>query len=117
MATAGHIAEAKTARGRAAKKLHHIEVHPAKNGGHTVQHHYHSDGMAYHEPDIFAFGEGPETISHLMDHLGVKENAMLAHLKGGNEEEAGGESEQDKGRRTPAEKGHAHSEAEEKGED
>lgn len=88
----GYEIRSAQARPKGRKSLHHIEIKNAKNGGHVVSHHYESDGMAYHKPDEYAFGSGPETVHHLMDHLGVKENEMIAHLKGGDEEEPVGHS-------------------------
>ena len=67
-----------------AKKLHHIEIHPAENGGHTVQHHYkeemsrsrdaHAGMMMRHvEPEHHVFGpdEGHEMLAHVANHLNV----------------------------------------------
>lgn len=83
---AGEIRESKTKSTMKSHKLSHMEVRPAENGGAVVTHHYESAtrGLAdhYKPPDVFAFGKGPEVVHHLMDHLGVKENEMMAHLKG-----------------------------------
>lgn len=90
-------AEASTPKGSSAKKLDRLEVKPAKNGGHVVEHHFDNSGSGvfYHRPDVHAFGSGPEVIHHLMDHLGVKKNEMIAHFKGKTDEneEKGGEKE------------------------
>jgi hypothetical protein len=52
------------------RRLHHIEVHPAKNGGHTVEHHYtQDDGLTYREPDVYAFQNAKETLKHLAGEL------------------------------------------------
>lgn len=57
-------------RGR--KKLHHLEIHPAKNGGHMVMHHYHSE-RGYMEPATHVFGpeQGEEMMAHVMKHAKV----------------------------------------------
>jgi len=93
MAYAGELKTASTSDRKAAKKLDRITIKPAKNGGHSVEHHYQQNGMgAYHEPDVYAFGSGPETIAHLNDHLGVKENKKVGKLKGDNEAKPGGKA-------------------------
>ena len=78
-----------TAKGREMEKkhmakepkheLHHIEIHPAENGGHTVEHHYKPTStksgafMERPEPEIHVFGksEHNKMISHLKEHLGI----------------------------------------------
>lgn len=82
----GEYREAKSSAGRTANKIDHLEVKPAENGGHVVTHHYENTGMEYRKPDVHAFGAGPETIHHLMDHLGVKENELIDHLHGESDE-------------------------------
>lgn len=68
------MAEAKhETRGR--KKIHHLEIHPGKNGGHAVHHHHvHTDGH-YSEPEIHVFGEseGHEMMKHIAKHAKVKD--------------------------------------------
>lgn len=77
------IREAKGAQGTAKKKLDHIRVRKAKNGGHMVEHHYQNQGMGpYQEPDVYAFGEGPEVVAHLNKHLGISENRAASKMKG-----------------------------------
>lgn len=77
------VREAKSAQGTAKKKLDHIRIRPAKNGGHMVEHHYQNQGMGpYHEPDVYAFGDGPEVVAHLNDHLGISENKKVSKMKG-----------------------------------
>lgn len=68
-----------------AKMLHHIEIHPAENGGHTVSHHYremsrdpkaHSGvSMMHHEPETHVFGkeEGHDMLAHVANHLKIAE--------------------------------------------
>jgi hypothetical protein len=103
------------------KKLSHIEVRPAKNEGHTVTHHYHPSDTAFHQPDVYAFGEGPETVHHLMDHLGVKENEMISHLQGMDEEfdteEPGGKPDHEEADKEPKYKHYKSTRSEERGED
>ena len=72
---------ASTSSRKAPSKLDHIRVKSAKNGGFTVEHHYQNDGgsATYKQPDIYAFGDGPETAAHLNDHLGVKENKKISN--------------------------------------
>ena len=71
MALAESRMEKHETRGR--KKLHHLEVHPAHNGGHMVMHHYHSSG-AYQEPATHVFGpdQGHEMMAHIAKHAKVK---------------------------------------------
>jgi hypothetical protein len=83
---------ASTSSKPAKKKLDHIRVAPAKNGGFTVEHHYKNGMGAYHEPDIYAFGKGPEVTSHLNDHLGlsVSQNKKIASSSNANYKETPG---------------------------
>lgn len=61
-------------RGR--KKLHHMEIHPAKNGGHMVMHHF-ASGSGYQEPQTHVFGpeQGEEMMAHVAKHAKVKMDA------------------------------------------
>lgn len=62
-------------------EMHHMEIHPAENGGHTVMHHFKhkaSKSGAFREtpePEHHVFGpnEGHEMLAHVANHLGVKE--------------------------------------------
>lgn len=76
---AGHateVREAKEPEKRSYRKIHHIEIEKVKgeNGGHIVRHHYHADGMSYHEPSthIFGKGDGEEMMTHIAKHMGVE---------------------------------------------
>ena len=71
MAHAMATVEREETRGR--KKLHHLEIHPAKNGGHMVMHHFSSD-RGYQEPATHVFGpdEGEEMMAHVAKHAKVK---------------------------------------------
>ena len=70
-----------TAKGRAMEKkheLHHMEIHPAENGGHTVQHHFKSKRgkgpfMEHPEPEHHVFGpeDHEKMMSHISEHLGL----------------------------------------------
>lgn len=55
------------------KKIDHLRVHHADNGGHIVEHHFQSEGM-YHEPEqhIFAEHEGDKMLMHVAKHMKVK---------------------------------------------
>jgi len=70
----------------AKKKLDHIRIHHADNGGHIVEHHYMSDGGMYHEPEqhIFAEHEGDKMLMHVAKHMKVK------HPDSAGEAESGG---------------------------
>lgn len=61
------------------KKIHHIEVHPGKNGGHRVVHEY--ERMPAHSKGSMSGGmymERPEPEEHL---FGKGEHAkMMAHV-------------------------------------
>lgn len=56
------------------KKLDHIRVKAAEDGGHTVEHHYAEDGMTFHRPKMHVFGkdEGEDMLNHVAKHMGVK---------------------------------------------
>jgi hypothetical protein len=75
---------------KAPKKLDHLRVKTAKNGGFTVEHHYQNGMGAYHEPDIYAFGKGPEVTAHLNDHLGITENKAISGKPKGYKMKPGG---------------------------
>jgi hypothetical protein len=116
--------EASSSKGNGgSKKLESLVVKPTKNKGHVIEHHFdNSDsGVFIHRPEVHAFGEAPEAVAHLMKHMGVKENEMIAHLQSGHEGEdteapggGGKESSNDEGTKKK-EKGR--SKAEERGED
>lgn len=55
------------------KRLHHLEVRQAENGGHVVTHHFHEDGLVYHKPVDHVFGEdeGDEALSHIAKHAKI----------------------------------------------
>jgi hypothetical protein len=78
-----HTATGKKTR-KAKKKWDHSEIKPTDNKGHIVTHHFTrgTEPMQTPESVTHAFGEGPETVAHLMDHMGVDKAAMLAHLQG-----------------------------------
>ena len=60
-------------------ELHHMEIHPAENGGHVVEHHFkpkmQKSGafMEHKEPEKHVFGptQGAKMVSHLKEHLGI----------------------------------------------
>lgn len=68
------MAEVKHERGKY-KKLHHIEIHPGKSGGHAIHHHHHQDGGEYREPEVHIFGEdeGHEALKHIAKHAKIKD--------------------------------------------
>lgn len=78
----------KSARGEShgsPKKLHHIEVHPSENDGHTIKHVFENSGPGeYHEPKdhVFSSGEGSEAMEHI---------ASAANIKSSEPSEAEGE--------------------------
>lgn len=53
------------------KVVEHISIAQAKNGGHTVRHHYTS---TEHSPEehVFAVDQGHELVQHLAKHAGIK---------------------------------------------
>lgn len=55
------------------KKLRRLSVQRAKNGGHTVEHEYHSNGNGYEPPTthVFGRGDGAGLLAHLRRHLGI----------------------------------------------
>lgn len=55
------------------KKLSHLEVHKAENGGHVVKHHFKNEGMVYHNPEDHVYGadEGNMALSHIAKHMGI----------------------------------------------
>jgi hypothetical protein len=87
-----------------AKKLHHIEIHPAENGGHTVQHHFHHEmrrnrdshvgmTMSAPEPEHHVFGphEGHQMLAHVANHLQIPESGPAETEPDGDEESEGAE--------------------------
>ena len=61
-------------------EIHHIEIHPADNGGHMVEHHYKAAPasksgafMEHKEPERHSFGpkESKGMMNHLKEHLGL----------------------------------------------
>lgn len=69
---------ARTRRGATkAKELHHVEITPAENGGHTVAHHFKYEGGEYHEPEEHVFGKGEheKMLAHVANALKLPEPA------------------------------------------
>ena len=83
MAAIIHIQREATSRDREGKKrLHHVEVHPGKNGGWTVEHHYSEDGgMMFHEPDLYAFSNAKEALQHLSSHMAGAREPLTEEFK------------------------------------
>lgn len=118
MASKEMVTASASAQGTPKNTLDHIRISPAKNGGHTVEHHYKNSGMnAYKSPDIYAFGSGPETMAHLNDHLGVKENKKVAKMKGaGYTSSPGGKADDEMAEKEPTVKqGNRRTRAEQRG--
>lgn len=105
---AGEIREARTPdRPRSRKALHHLEVHPAKNGGHTIKHVFElkvkgGDGYPVGptpEPEEHVFGadQGHEAIEHIKKHAKIKDEEPDEEPAGADEaeedEEPGSEEE------------------------
>jgi hypothetical protein len=98
---------ASRSKGKAAKgKLRHIIITPGKNGGHTVEHHFHppessgkSNPMAYMpppEPEQYPFSDKADTMQHLDSALGgpsvmPQQTASSDTGAGGDDEDAGDE--------------------------
>lgn len=76
------------------KKLDHLTVKRADNGGHIVTDHFMrenkgGESMGYHPPEEKenVFTHGPTAVQHVMKHMGVKDAEMAAHLGSGSKEE------------------------------
>lgn len=84
--------EARTPASRG-KQLSHLTVKEGEEGGHSVEHHYEEDGMAYHKPKEYTFGkdEGDELVHHLKKHLHISESKE--YKQGEGEPEQGEEHE------------------------
>jgi hypothetical protein len=91
-------------KGRESRKMeyHHTEIHPADNGGHTVEHYEQAapsvgKGMGDYRPvektSTNVFSNAPEMIAHIMDTHGVKPAEMAEHFKGSNEAKPGGNTQ------------------------
>lgn len=75
---ASHGAAKEIAREHEAKvgKFHHMELHPAANGGAVVHHfHEHSDGLGgfreHGQPYTFSKDGGHELAAHIQEHVGI----------------------------------------------
>ena len=55
------------------KKLDRMTISRAEEGGHVVEHHYADDGLTYHKPTRYVFGqdEGGEMVEHVAKHMHV----------------------------------------------
>ena len=77
------MAEYKEARTTPAKgkMLDHLQIRKGEDGGHVIEHHFANDGMSYHKPKSFVFGEdeGPDALEHIGKHMGI-------HVEGPAEE-------------------------------
>lgn len=66
---------AKSRGKRTEKKLRRVSIEAAKNGGHTVEHHFeHTDGP-YREPEQHVFGKGEheKMLAHVANALKLPE--------------------------------------------
>lgn len=82
-------------RAKTRKKLDHVRIEPAENGGHTVEHHFeHQDGP-YREPEQHVFGKGEheKMLAHVANALKLPEPAAEEHGEGGEEEGDGAADE------------------------
>ncbi len=71
----GEMKEASSRHREGKKSLHHIRIHKAENGGHTIEHHYDESGIgAYHPPETHVFGpkDGDALLDHVKKHMAVK---------------------------------------------
>ena len=53
------------------KKLDHLRISKAENGGHIIEHHFKEDGFRYHKPEahVFADDEGQAAHDHIAKHM------------------------------------------------
>lgn len=79
---------------------HHLEIHPSTNDGYTVKHMMEREPQgdfgykpSPEEGDSAVFQDGPHMIEHVMDHHGIGNAEMIAHLEGKEKEEPGGGDE------------------------
>jgi len=61
------------------KKLRRLSVQRAKNGGHTVEHEYHSNGNGFEAPTQHVFGksDGASLMQHLRRHLLINDGPAV----------------------------------------
>lgn len=57
-------------------KFHHLEIHPAANGGAVIHHvHEHNDGLGgfrpHGEPHVFGKDSGAELAEHIGQRIGI----------------------------------------------
>ena len=84
-----------------AHKLHHMEIHPAKNGGHTVEHYFESKPsksgafreMPPPEKHVFGADESGKMMAHVSKHLGISNADHEREQDAAVKEEEGGEYE------------------------
>jgi len=71
MPSAPKIAHGGVESRRPAKKLEHIRIKEAENGGHVIEHHFTS---YEHQPESHAFGkdQGDEALAHIKESMGMK---------------------------------------------
>ena len=84
------MVEVKSEKRSGAKTLSHIDIRRGHRGaGHTVEHHFTSEGMGYHPPEVHAFGkdEGDQMLAHVGKTMGVP----AAGEAEGETEQMGGE--------------------------
>ncbi|MBV8208212.1 MAG: hypothetical protein JO041_15610 [Acidobacteria bacterium] len=82
------------AKQEAKHELHHLEIHPAENGGHTVEHHFkmkHSKSGAFithPDPERYSFGpeEGHKMLAHTANTLGIQGEDAAGEEEGLREE-------------------------------
>lgn len=71
------------------KKVHRVAIARAKNGGHTVEHTYHSNGGGYEPPVTHVFGkqDGAKLVQHLRRHLLIQDGAGVQDAAREDEDE------------------------------
>lgn len=59
-------------------KLHHLEVHPAENGGVMIQHHFSEYGGKYKAPEnhVFSEDEGHKALEHIAKHADISHGGI-----------------------------------------
>ena len=75
------------------KGIHHLEVHPAVNGGHVVKHIMH--GAEFGEAQEHAFGpeQGHEVLAHIIKHAKIDVGTGDGHAESPHGAQAENEGE------------------------
>jgi hypothetical protein len=70
------------------RRPHRVSIQRAKNGGHTVEHSFQSNGGGFEPPVTHVFGksDGAKLVQHLRRHLLIQDGGATDLTNGGEDD-------------------------------